>query len=239
VKVSAFPGICLGFLGGGWPQGRQVWRRGALVFRPAARGAKNDGGGRNRVGAGTMSLRVVVGPMFAGKTSEIQSVVRRYSRLGKSVLVLTADIDNRYATNAIVNHDMTSIPARAVPIRGGLMEVLSWPAFGEATAVVVDEAQFFVDCLIPFVREAVDRAGKHVVVVGLDSDAEQRPFGDVLALMAHADSIEKKTALCLRCGDGTAAIFTRRLRAGGDQVAVGGADLYEPVCRRHFTMETE
>jgi thymidine kinase len=183
-----------------------------------------------------MSLRVVVGPMFAGKTSEIQSVVRRYARLGRSVLVLTADIDNRYATNAIVNHDQATIPARAVPVQGGLMEVLAWPAFREATAVVVDEAQFFVDCLIPFVREAVDRAGKHVVVVGLDSDAEQRPFGDVLALMAHADTIEKKTALCLRCGDGTPAIFTRRLRSEeAAQVVVGGADMYEPVCRRHFT----
>jgi len=180
--------------------------------------------------ASTMSLRVVVGPMFAGKTSEIQSVVRRYSRLGKSVLVLTADIDNRYTAvggTAIVNHDRTAIPARAVSVEGGLMGVLDWEDFRMATAVVVDEAQFFRGCLIPFVRTAVDEWGKHVVVVGLDSDAEQRPFGDVLALMAHADSIEKKTALCLRCGDGTAAIFTRRLqpRAGAGPVEVGGADL--------------
>lgn len=189
-----------------------------------------------------MSLRVVVGPMFAGKTSEIQSVVRRYSRLGKSVLVLTADIDNRYVgvggdgVTAIVNHDRTALPARAVSVEGGLMGVLEWDDFRTATAVVVDEAQFFRGCLIPFVRAAVDGYGKHVVVVGLDSDAEQRPFGDVLALMAHADSIEKKTALCLRCGDGTAAIFTRRLRprAGAGPVEVGGADIYEPVCRRHF-----
>jgi len=191
----------------------------------------------------TMSLRVVVGPMFAGKTSEIQSVVRRYARLGKAVLVLTADIDNRYSTTAaIVNHDRTVTPARAVPVAGGLLGVLEWEDFRAATAVVVDEAQFFADCLIPFVRSAVDTWDKHVVVVGLDSDAEQRPFGDVLALMAHADSIEKKTALCLQCGDGTAAIFTRRLRPrvavdGSDgPVEVGGADIYEPVCRRHFTV---
>lgn len=186
-----------------------------------------------------MSLRVVVGPMFAGKTSEIQSVVRRYARLGKSVLVLTADIDNRYSAEAaIVNHDRAAIPARAVPVAGGLMDVLGWDDFRTATAIVVDEAQFFVGCLIPFVRAAVDEWGKHVVVVGLDSDAEQRPFGDVLALMAHADTIEKKTALCLRCGDGTAAIFTRRLRPRGTDgvVEVGGADIYEPVCRRHFTV---
>jgi len=189
------------------------------------------------------SLRIVVGPMFAGKTSEIQSIVRRYSCLGSSVLVLTADIDNRYQSSvaAIVNHDRSSVPATAVAV-DGLMEVLETLGFAAAAAIVVDEAQFFVGCLIPFVRAAVDRFGKHVIVVGLDSDAEQKPFGDVLALMAHADSIEKKTALCRRCGDGTAAIFTRRLAAASaiaaagseGQVAVGGADMYEPVCRRHF-----
>lgn len=199
-------------------------------------------GRRPGVQPGTMSvscgsLRVVVGPMFAGKTSEIQSIVRRYGCLGASVLVLTADIDNRYQSRvaAIVNHDRFSVPAKAVPV-DGLAAVLEMADFASATAVVVDEAQFFVGCLIPFVRAAVDRHGKHVIVVGLDSDADQKPFGDVLALMAHADTIEKKTALCRRCGDGTPALFTKKI--GGDpeagQVAVGGAEMYEPVCRRHF-----
>jgi thymidine kinase len=173
--------------------------------------------------------------MFAGKTSEIQRVVRRYGCLNKKVLVLTADIDNRYSreVTAVVNHDRAAIPAHAVSIHG-LVDVLTWGAFQDATAVVVDEAQFFAGCLIPFVRAAVDVHGKHVVVVGLDSDAEKRPFGDVLALMANADSIEKKTALCRRCGDGTPAIFTRAVGPRNEVVAVGGADMYEPVCRRHF-----
>lgn len=180
-----------------------------------------------------MSLRIIVGPMFAGKTSEIQSVVRRYGCLNKSVLVLTADIDNRYQRDAVVNHDRVAVPAHAVSVTG-LMGVLDWLGFAEATAVVVDESQFFVGCLIPFVRAAVDQFGKHVVVVGLDSDTEQKPFGDVLALAAHADSIEKKSALCKRCGDGTAAIFTRAIGAKEGQVAVGGSERYEPVCRRHY-----
>lgn len=183
-----------------------------------------------------MSLRVVVGPMFAGKTSEIQSVVRRYSCLGKNVLVLTADIDNRYQSEvtAIVNHDRSAIPAHAVRV-GDLMDVLGWGEFNGATAIVVDEAQFFVGCLIPFCKAAVV-AGKHVVVVGLDGDAQQNPFGDILQLIPHADSVEKKTALCRHCGDGTPAIFTRALRSQSGQVAVGGADMYEPVCRRHFSV---
>ena len=175
--------------------------------------------------------------MFAGKTSEIQSVVRRYGCLGKKVLVLTADIDRRYQSGeevvAVVNHDQAAIPASAVAL-DGLVGVLGWPAFAEAAAVVIDEAQFFRGCLVQFVQAAVEEHGKHVVVVGLDSDADRRPFGDVLALAAFADSIEKKTALCRRCGDGTPAIFTRALAEKDVQVAVGGADMYEPVCRRHF-----
>ena len=185
-----------------------------------------------------MSLHVVVGPMFAGKTSEIQSVVRRYTCLGRTVLVLAADIDNRYVRQgeggAIVNHDRAAIPARAVSVQGGLLAVLDWPEFAAATAVVIDEAQFFVGCLVDFVLRAVEVYGKHMVVVGLDGDAARRPFGDVLTLVPYADTVEKKTALCRRCGDGTPALFTRALGAQAAQVAVGGAERYEPVCRRHF-----
>lgn len=182
-----------------------------------------------------MSLRVVMGPMFAGKTSEIQGVVRRNQCLGREVLVLTADIDNRYQSDvaAIINHDRTAIPARAVSV-DGLAGVLGWPEFAAASAIVIDEAQFFRGCLVEFVRAAVDEHGKHVTVVGLDGDAERRPFGDVLTLVPLADSVVKLTALCKLCGDGTPAIFTRALRQSDTQVAVGGADLYEPVCRRHF-----
>ena len=182
-----------------------------------------------------MSLRIVIGPMFAGKTSEIQSIVRRYGCLGKQVLVLTADIDRRYSDDAaVVNHDRLSIPARGVAL-DGLLDVLDWPAFAAATSVVVDEAQFFSGCLIPFVQKAVDEHGKHLVVVGLDSDADRRPFGDILSLIALADTVEKKTALCKHCGDGSPAVFTRRIVTySGGQVAVGGAESYEPVCRRHF-----
>jgi thymidine kinase len=176
--------------------------------------------------------------MFAGKTSDIQSVVRRYKCLGKQVLVLTADIDTRYSeTSSVINHDQVGIDAHGVPIHGGLLTVFDWPEYAAAPAIVIDEAQFFVGCLIPFVKRAVDIDRKHVVVVGLDSDADRNPFGDVLALISLADSVEKKTALCRRCGDGTSAIFTHRLIQTTDVsnvVSVGGADQYEPVCRTHF-----
>jgi hypothetical protein len=44
----------------------------------------------------------------------------------------------------------------------------------------------------------VDIDGKHCVVVGLDGDAERRPFGHVLELVPHWYS--RTFHLCDRCG---------------------------------------
>ena len=187
-----------------------------------------------------MSLRIIMGPMFAGKTSEIQAIVRRYTCLGRAVLVLTSAMDDRYqegGVTAIVNHDRLSVPARAVR-PAELLEVLNWPEFLSARLIVLDETQFFSEGsgdLERFVKVAVEGFQKDVVLVGLDSDADRKPFLGFLALCAQADSVEKKTALCIPCNDGTPAIFTRSLKERADRVTVGGAELYQPVCRKHFS----
>lgn len=186
-----------------------------------------------------MSLRIIMGPMFAGKTSEIQAIVRRYTCLGRAVLVLTSAMDDRYqegGVTAIVNHDRLSVPARAIR-PSDLLEVLKWPEFLSARLVVLDETQFFSEGsgdLERFVKVAVEGLQKNVVLVGLDSDADRKPFLGFLALCAQADLVEKKSALCVPCNDGTPAIFTRSLKERADRVQVGGAELYQPVCRKHF-----
>ena len=184
-----------------------------------------------------MSLELLMGPMFAGKSSAIQSIVRRHRALGWSVLVLTHSMDTRYSeTPMIVNHDKQSLPAVATP---NLMPILETAEYREARLIVVEEAQFFHD-LKAFIERAVDGDGKNAVVVGLDGTAERRPFGQILELVPLADRITKLTAFCTMCEDGTAAIFTYAKRddaiaAAADGVpCVGGDDKYMPLCRRHF-----
>ncbi len=184
-----------------------------------------------------MSLELLLGPMFAGKSSALLSIVRRHKALGWSVMVITHACDTRYGTDPqIVNHDLQRCPAVAAAT---LMPLLETAEYQQARLVVVEEAQFFAD-LIPFVQRAVDTDGKHVVVVGLDGDAERKPFGRVLDLVPFADRITKLTALCKFCADGTPAIFT--FAAADDAVAaaamgeacVGAADKYTPMCRKHY-----
>ena len=183
-----------------------------------------------------MSLELLIGPMFAGKSSAIQSVVRRHQSLGWAVFVVTNAMDTRYSAEPmIVNHDKQMIPAVAT---AALMPMLERADYKAARLVVIEEAQFFAD-LVPFVQQVVDVNRKHCVVVGLDGDAERRPFGDVLKLVPHCDRVTKLTSMCKRCGDGTPALFT--FAAGEAATAassagvpcVGGAEAYVPLCRKH------
>ncbi len=182
-----------------------------------------------------MSLELLLGPMFAGKSSALLTIVKRHRSLGWPVMVITHSIDKRYGDDPqIVNHDLQKLPAIACDTLTPLFE---HPDYAGAKLVVVEEAQFFGD-LVPFVLRAVDDDHKHVVVVGLDGDAERRPFGKVLDLVPYADRIQKLTALCHLCADGTPAIFTHAYQDPQvvGQTNVGAADKYAPMCRKHYLM---
>lgn len=186
-----------------------------------------------------MSLELILGPMFAGKSSAACQILRRNRVIDRPTLVLTSCLDTRYTTEAaIVSHNKESYPATAVQ---KLTPMLEHEDFLKAKCVLIEEAQFFPD-LKEFVLAAVDQHGKDVICVGLDGDSERRPFGQLLELAPYADSFQKLTALCQLCKDGTPAIFTFRkpgeATAADGQISVGGSDKYEPVCRRHYLEET-
>lgn len=184
-----------------------------------------------------MSLELLIGPMFAGKSSAIQSIVRRHQSLGWPVYVITHSIDTRYTTEPmIVNHDLQMLPAKCSHT---LMSLLTDDEYKKSKLVVVEEAQFFPD-LLEFITRVVDVDRKHAVVVGLDGCSERKPFGQVLSLIPHADRITKMTALCKLCADGTPALFTYAHKAKVNQtvVCVGGEDRYEPLCRLHYLQKS-
>ena len=179
------------------------------------------------------SLEVVMGPMFAGKSSTILSRVRRARTLGWNCFLVTASIDTRYDSSgaSIMTHDKEGVSAIGVT---KLSDVKEMPEYREARLVMIEEGQFFSD-LYSFVVNAVEVEGKDVVVVGLDGDSERKPFGKILELLPLADKVIKLTSLCKRCGDGTPAIFSACVKGHKDgQICVGGSDMYEPMCRKHY-----
>lgn len=183
-----------------------------------------------------MPLELYIGPMFAGKSTEILGIVRRNRCINRKTVCITHKIDTRYSDAAqVTSHNAESVPAIATD---QLTPLLSNPLVRNADCILVEEAQFFKD-LKAFVIPLVDTLQKHVICVGLDGDSNRAPFGQVLDLVPHADAIHKLKALCTRCADGTPALFTYRAPgAPTAQINVGTADQYEALCRTHF-MEGE
>lgn len=173
-----------------------------------------------------MSLEIILGPMFSGKSSRILSIVSRYSALGMPILVIKHSADNRYSQNEVATHDGRRAPCVSVGDFGELNEGY----LRSFRVIVVEEAQFFQG-LVQFVRRVVDDLHTHVFLVGLDGDSERRPFGEILQCIPLADKVEKLSALCSGCANGTEAFFTRRRVPYGGQVMVAGSNLYEAVCR--------
>ena len=178
-----------------------------------------------------MSLELCIGPMFSGKSTFALAYIRRNRCIGKKVLCITSSLDTRYSsTPTLITHDKEMVHALSTDT---LTSIRAPADYEVATHIVIEEAQFFPD-LKEFVLHSVEHDEKHVLCVGLDGDCRRRPFGQILELIPFCNSVNKRTALCKKCMDGTEAIFTSRNDDTEHAVEVGDASKYEAVCRKHY-----
>ncbi|MEW5301761.1 MAG: hypothetical protein WDW36_004599 [Sanguina aurantia] len=178
-------------------------------------------------------VELIIGPMFAGKSTMLLKLVRQHQVNGTQVLLVKPAVDTRYTAGVVSTHTGDSLPCRTVSclgsLRAGLEEDSAWDSI---STIAIDEAQFFPD-LVDFVVDAADLHHKTVLVAGLDSDFRRQRFGQVHDLLQHADSITKLAAQCVECS--APAIYTRRTASQHQQQQlVGGSDVYSPVCRQHY-----
>ncbi|ERM99641.1 hypothetical protein AMTR_s00088p00176970 [Amborella trichopoda] len=176
-------------------------------------------------------IHVIVGPMFAGKTTALLRRVRAETEMGRSVAVIKSDKDNRYGLNSIVTHDGEKMSCWAMADLLTFKTKLGFDAYSKLDVIGIDEAQFFGD-LYDFCRMAADYDGKTLIVAGLDGDYLRKSFGSMLDIIPLADSVTKLTASCELCGK--KAFFTLRKTGDTQKELIGGADIYMPVCRQHY-----
>lgn len=181
-----------------------------------------------------MSVEIVIGPMFSGKSTYALSYTRRQHAINKKVLIIKPNIDDRYSNGEVlVTHDREEAPCMVwdveEPLNPAVIHVRN------SDCVIIEEAQFFKG-LETFVSYAIRAYSKDILVVGLDGDAQQRPFGEILNCIPWATKVTKLCALCKHCRDGTLAPFTKKNHSDTEeQVDVGGSEKYESVCLKHLS----
>jgi thymidine kinase len=172
-------------------------------------------------------VEVICGPMFSGKSEELIRRLRRATIARKRVEVFKPAIDDRYSDSEIVSHADSRMLSQVVSGAGQIIDRIDW----RSEVVGIDEANFMGPQLVEVAEKLAD-SGKQVIIAGLDTDYMGRPFAPIPELLAHAESITKTLAICVRCGN--PAKHTQRLRGTEDLIVVGASDMYEARCRRCF-----
>jgi len=178
-------------------------------------------------------LELIIGPMYAGKSTELIRIINRYKCLEKNIIVINHTFNNRYGSSGLTTHNKEKFDQCLIVSKLGSIEDNS---LKDKDVIIIEELQFFEDAY-DIIIDWCDNKGKIVIAAGLDGDFKRNPFGDVLRLIPHAEKITKLSALCKKCGDGTLAHFTNRITNDDETTLVGSDDIYQAVCRAHYLLE--
>lgn len=168
------------------------------------------------------SLKLILGPMFSGKSTELIRRLKRYEIANYKVLIVKYARDTRYAQESIATHDDQTLKALSVD---KLKDIKV--DFDDYDVIGIDEGQFFPD-IVDFCEDMANRS-KTVMVAALDGTFQRKAFASILELVPLAESVIKLTAVCMNCfGEGS---YTKRISADKEVEVIGGADKYMAVCR--------
>ena len=176
--------------------------------------------------------------MNAGKSTALLQSNHNYRERGMNTIVFTPIVDTRYGEGVVKSR--ICIEASAYPISkdDDLLAIVRREAVTQQIhCVLVDEAQFLSRDQVFQLGEVCDRLDIPVLAYGLRTDFQGELFEGSHYLLAWADNLKEIKTIC-HCGK-KATMVVRMGENGlaarsGEQVAIGGNELYVSMCRRHY-----
>jgi thymidine kinase len=190
-------------------------------------------------------FELIVGTMFAGKSTELIKRSKRYQISGLEVEIFKPTTDDRYEVDKVESHDGLKIEVENVSEANDILNRLD----DNKDVVAIDEVQFF-DSEIVEICDNLAHSGKIVVAADLLKDFRDQPFPfsdekkNMMDLVQHADDFRHLKAICTYQENnepcGREATRVQRFVDGeiapldSPTVEVGGTESYAPRCREHF-----
>tara|TARA_Y100000385_G_C12821791_1_gene520686 strand:+ start:171 stop:731 length:561 start_codon:yes stop_codon:yes gene_type:complete len=179
---------------------------------------------------------VFVGPMFGGKTTKLLSALDRYKYQGREIYAFKPDVDERYSKEEIVTHWGGKVNAIRIPHGLKIHEVLFDDTLPEPKNVVIAVDEAFMICGIADGLIDLFKKGHTILVSSLQLSSSGEPYEEVTRMLPHATKVEVCPAVCSRCDRD--AHYTLKVGGRDDhEIEVGGADMYQPRCFKHFYVE--
>jgi thymidine kinase len=170
------------------------------------------------------NLTLIVGPMWAGKTTKMLDLIKDNIFKGNKVRVFRPSNDTRYSLNHLVNHDGLSYPAETLNVD----EPIFPTDLKSPTVIFLDEVHFYPIRLVNRIETLIEK-GHSFVCSGIFIDTRGRTFSTTGKLIEMAKgNFYQMTAPCEVCNN--PVYFTKR-RPGAPEGDVGGSERYMNRCK--------
>jgi thymidine kinase len=176
-----------------------------------------------------MSITLIIGPMFSGKTTELIRLIERERILDRKCLIIKFKNDNRYSLTKIVTHNSYSYDKCDILNIDSLDQLNIDDIIKNYKVIGVEEGQFFNN--IHLFSNKLANHDINVYISALDGTFKQDLFGDIGLIFPLAETIIKLKAICMKCKNSDAS-FTIRTIKSDDLIVIGGAESYVAVCRK-------
>ena len=175
--------------------------------------------------------------MIAGKSIELIKVAYNYEERGKNVLTLVPSVDDRYGIGVVTSRIGVQREAIVVNDDTNILELyLRENEKRKIDCILIDECQFLKKHHVQELVEIVDSCEVPVLAYGLKNDFRNELFEGSYYMLVYADKIEEIKTICW-CGRKAtmvARVVDGNIVKQGEQVVIGGNDLYVSLCRKHY-----
>ena len=168
------------------------------------------------------------GPMFSGKTSELQNLLHRFRHAGQKVVLFNPSHNTR-DNELVSSHDGRK--AEAI-VFSDIAEIVAYVHEHQPQIVLIEEAQF-IDELWSLCNELA-KCGVHVFMAALNEDYTGQPWPKIRDML-HTCQVYQTFAVCKRCGSMRASHSALlKPNIDGGNIVIGGDDRFEALCDACF-----
>ena len=176
--------------------------------------------------------------MNAGKSTTLLQSSFNYQERGMNPAIFTAAIDDRYGVGKVSSRIGLDADAHLFNTDMDLFEAIKTLNEKEKLhCVLIDECQFLTKEQVYQLTEVVDKLDIPALCYGLRTDFLGELFEGSKYLLSWADKLVELKTIC-HCGRKANMVIRTDEHgvaiADGDQVAIGGNELYVSVCRLHY-----
>lgn len=181
-----------------------------------------------------MSLTLIIGPMFSGKTTKLCDLIDRVMYIDQKCIMIKYIKDNRYSEEDVIcTHKKIYKIEHPEKLKIFAVDKLCDIVIpDDVNHIGIDEGQFYPDLYILVTKWLYQR--KHIYIAALNGDFMNKPFKPISDTLSLATNIIFLKSICMFCKSKDTkpvdAVYTVRTIQEKKIELIGSDNIYKASC---------